>query len=318
MWFNSKKQPVLTLTPDKLVAEDVAHAKNGQYQRQEYVWDDTTLVSVVVEALNALKTQSVRLLLDDQFVYVLTLRVSPTEAERTFLQTKIAAMVPEDVSTVYWDFQQKLEFEDGDVLVQVFVLTQRAQELLQEISQNIELTIEAIWPYSVALAEAAGDSFESYVLGYADSAIQLTAVVYHQTVLVTQAGLKLDPEKDIPLLQQKAQKLVSVNPTTLIVSGFKVPDVSVYDQKLKLFQQELFPAAELAQTNQIAGRDRDILNLALSSTGLELGDQSSQWLADITGQSRKWQLIGVGLLAITLALATGIGLSLFVLGSGSI
>lgn len=307
-----KKVPVITLTPTHLVAESVSLGRNHKIDRVEFVWKPDTFIQVLTEALSHLETNAFRLLVSDELAYVLTIKIPEEDVSHGSIIKHIRGAVPEDLNLVHWDYQEVFSIDEDRALVQVFVLTQKVQNLLNLASQTVELEVEAIWPFSIALARAGGDTFDSYVVMYADSAVELTAIVYQEAVIFSKSGAQFDDKSELSLLQKKAQETFSVNPSTFILSGVELPESFTSLGQYQFFQQDFYPQLALAKEKKLVGRNKDILNLAIEDGDLGEGNQKEGWYGDVQALLKKKTLLVsvIGILLVVIV-ATVIGVWVF-------
>lgn len=144
---------ILLITREKIKTTNVVMGRKPIVKDiAEYKWTAKTLTNVLLKIKEDLNPKSVRILLDDELSYVLTLNI-PKELklpdERAVVAEKIAERIPEILENDDWDFKEINQTKDEKEIL-VFAPVREFLETLNNAFYQAKLKIEVIEPVSVA------------------------------------------------------------------------------------------------------------------------------------------------------------------------
>lgn len=246
--FESKRI-IVSIGKNKITACSVALGKTPRIQEiGSYDWTNETLAQVLL-AIKKIAKQKIRILLSEDFAYVVSVKVEAEkkEEERKIVLAKAQELIPEDLRKTLWDFKEILFVakpeEDGQAkIVQVVAVVEAFYENLKKAVQQADIKVEAIEPVSFALARLVETKAEPQLIVRGGQTSYLVAC---------QRGLVLLTES------------VAGRPTDDQIKEFSQFFQDTFRLELKNRVENLDPRLGLAQKKDIKGQDESVLNLTI-------------------------------------------------------
>lgn len=142
-------------------------------QNFAYQWGNQPLSELILEIQKTHKIKSCRILLSEDFSYLMTISLNKKEDNlRDQLEPIIQENIPEQIKNIVWDY--KITHKNGDDLtIQIEAILSRIYQELEQITNR--LNIEIIEPIAVTLTESVKKD-SAYLLLYSDVTSQAIAV----------------------------------------------------------------------------------------------------------------------------------------------
>lgn len=228
-----------------------------------FSWTPQTLPKVLL-AVKKITGENVRILLNDDLVYVVTLALSEQDT-RNREQVKIQAqtLIPENLDQTSWDYKVVLVSQTQQSVVQVVAVLQSFYTQLHNALVKTKIKVEAAEPQSFAIARAFESEPAPHLLVYATTNI-LLACAQKGLVITTQATIAPLTTAAIQQVQQFVKDHFNLSLKKIIICG---KPVSLQNDLAKQvgFPIVVYPvsaAASIAMKKDIDGQDMDVLSLS--------------------------------------------------------
>lgn len=229
-------------------------------------WNFDNLLSLFLKYKKFLGN-SARLLLSEDFVYVITLSIpSAAILNRDVIREKAQEFIPENLNETIWDFKESSSIpsasQERKILVTATV--KDPYEHLSEIIIKSGLHIETIEPLSFSFTRLTQKQQEPILFVYLYDKAYLT---------LAQKNFVLATERlELPINKEKIEKLVlfikenlEISPKKIIFCG-KTENLNLKEYEKENFRvqiQEISPAISLAYKTDITDKDKKVLSLEL-------------------------------------------------------
>jgi hypothetical protein len=157
----AKTKTIIAITKGKIVGAKVKTKGKKKIKKViELGWEYKTFDVALAKLVKELRAKTIRVLIGDEFSYVLRLKVPSNlreSEEREFIAKKISEQIPEELGDNEWDYKEfhfsiapKKETKEAEQEVIVFSLVKGFFKVLSEAVGKLDLKVEAIEPSSVA------------------------------------------------------------------------------------------------------------------------------------------------------------------------
>lgn len=265
----ANKKSILFITKSKITVSEVTIDSNPTEKIiGKFDWTPYNLDNVLL-SLKKITGNTIRILLSEDFVYVVHINLPPnTNITKNLVRQKAQEFIPEDLSKTVWDFKEILKGPqpviNSKITIQVVAVVKPLFEQISKSVINTDFQVEAIEPLSYALARFTRQQEKPFLFAYiVDTEILLTLAL-KETVFLTQRLSVLTLNFINQFLAFAKEKFL-VEPKNLVFCGnTKNIDLKQYDNlSLKAEIQNISPVISLAYKEDLKGKDEDVLNLGL-------------------------------------------------------
>ena len=263
----ANKKSILFITKSKITVSDVTIGNNPTEKIiGEFNWTPYNLDNVLL-AIKKITGNTIRILLSEDFVYVVHINLPSTALTKNIVRQKAQELIPEDLNETLWDFKQILRPTQSTInsknVIQVVAVV---KSIFTEVSKSIikiGFQVEAIEPLSYALARFTKQQENAFLFVYIDTQI-LLALAQKEIVLATERINALAPTS-INQFIAFVKETFLVEPKNIVFCGnTKNIDLKQYNNSnFKAEVQNISPLISLAYKEDLKGKDEDVLNLEL-------------------------------------------------------
>lgn len=263
-----KPKVILYITKTHIAAIQVTLGKQPREKQIAVIeWTSESLTAKLAALKKNIKS-NVRLLLDEDLAYVITVSQSLTgQNKREFIQEKAQELIPEDLNETIWDFKEVLALpsskkETPTKIVQVIAVVESFYKQLQNALQKSGLKIEAAEPLSYALSQTTKHSDIPLIIAYSTHKPLLILSVKGVVIATQRLSVELTPQK-IQEFYELAKQKYSITPQKIVFCG-KVEGIdlkSYVSDTLKGEIRKISPYITLALKKDLKGTDENVLNL---------------------------------------------------------
>ncbi len=204
-----------------------------------------------------------RILLSEDLAYVVSFILPELQVDvRSFVETKLSGIVPENLDNSAWDFKV-VNVKDGRHFIQAYVIKKEFFDTLIKALNNTGITIEAIEPVSLSLARVLKDIKTVNLILYKDEFTTMGCITKGDFVYTSSHINEPILTKDIVSLFNYSQNQFDIKPEKIFLSGsFEGIDKGVFQNKgYEVKEVTLNPLIGLSHKSDIQGSDVKTLNI---------------------------------------------------------
>ena len=217
----------------------------------EYSWTEETLSSVFTKVTQT--ASKVKIVLDDDLSYTVTVPTSLDKLDRQQVESKIKEFIPEDLNLTAWDY--KLYSIGPNHYIQVAALKKSFFDPFIKAIKETNLAVEAVEPISSTLSRLFSDSPEPLIL-VTNNPLTLTCIYKEMVLGIKKSSLeKLAKEIDqisshLAIEFKQAIKKVIIPSELSTAPGLKTLEEKGYIIELKTIDPLI--SAETPKTETVA------------------------------------------------------------------
>lgn len=274
--FDSKKIIVSLKKNNLLVASINNYNPSLIEPAQEITWEREHLGEIFSQIKDTYGDK-IRLLLDEEFVCVTSIKISSTsKVVYDTVQRLAQETIPEDLKKTSWDYKEILQVESDAktqyTIIQVALLVPSFQQILISAIEQSGITVEAIEPLSYTLAYQIRNRVDPLLLLYREQDNRnLVCVIHRGLVIFSQICRKDVNVKDLEKIIILSQDRYHIRPNALYLVG--VPTVFTPEQfsipNFKIEDKDLNPMIGLAQLDEVRTKNERNLNTQLHTFKIE-------------------------------------------------
>jgi len=260
--FGNKKS-ILFITRSKIKVASVTLGKQPKEKIFATLdWTPETLPDILSRLQKSIKG-SVRILLDEDFVYTVNVTVPAGSVSRDIVKKIAQELIPENLDETAWDFRVIGAF----ARVQVVAVSYAMFAMLKKSIAKAGLHIEAIEPLSFALARFSRKLDKPVIYVYIDESEIIVIFAQEGIVMGTKEFSAIDLDA-INQFRAFVKERFTIAPKDVIFCG-NTSGVSLAkfaSNTFKAYIQNISPIVSLALKEDIKGKDEKVLNLELLDT----------------------------------------------------
>ncbi|MBI2049366.1 hypothetical protein HYT32_00420 [Candidatus Roizmanbacteria bacterium] len=255
----TNKKTIIFLTKSKIKITSVTLGnKPKENVIAESDWNFDNLLGILSKYRKTIG-KSVRLLLSEDFVYVVTFSLPFAEVlGRDVIREKAQEFIPENLNETIWDFKEV----ERKILVSAAV--KERYGTLSEIIIKSGLHIETIEPLSFSFTRLLEKQVDPILFVYLYDKAYLTLAQKDLVLATERLNLPINKE-EIKKFILFAKENLKISPRKIIFCGnTQNLDLKEYEKEgFKIQMQELSPIISLAYKQDVKDKDKKVLNLEL-------------------------------------------------------
>jgi len=254
-----RKQIIITISKNHLLIDEVNKARIANLLSTD--WEKGELDAILKKKRKLIGKRKVRLLIADDFCYVLGLKFQKGDRiSRELVQERAIDSVPEDLDKTKWDYAIVAQKAD-EIFVQIFALTIELSKTVDFLLEELNLEIEAIEPCSLILNSELAKKSGTHAVVHYDKVCPLAFVSQQGTVLFSK---KVSSPKSITQVIKFAKEQYQLELDKVFLSGLKKEVLA--KEKLAVKTTTLNPRIHFAHKADLDGKDEKTLNIILKET----------------------------------------------------
>ncbi len=264
----ANKTTVVFITKSKIKITSVENAKKPKETILfESNWSLDNLAQILEKSKKLIGT-SPRLLLSEDFVYIVSFTLNPTENPvQNIIKQKAQELIPEDLNETIWDYK-----EIGDKKYIAASCIKRLFDPLKEILIKSKITFDLIQPLSYSFTRLNQKDVNPLLFVYLYDKVYLTFLEHEAIIATYSFSLPLVKENLKKIIENVAEKN-NVTPKRIIIFG-NTDNINLKDfelDKMKSEIQNLSPSISLGIQEDFKDKDKKVLNLQF----IKVSDQSN-------------------------------------------
>ena len=256
------KRSILTITKDNLILE-VIDSKNI------LAWKSGGLEAALKKLLNSrddVDHDNIRILLAEDFYYLVGFEVNTPkgtskklENDRNKIKDLAEELIPENLDEVKWDYSV-INRDQDKFFIQCFALTKDFSDELSIVISELNLKVDVIEPYALALASSFKPSKHSFLLLHKDESVSMGVVIKNNLITFSK-NLDMANINDIDEVIAFSKKFGGIEISKVLLSGVDGGLVEDLGESLKTSKVDISASSNLVEKKLIKGKDSKVLNL---------------------------------------------------------
>ncbi len=263
---------IVTITPTHVIAQEIElKAATKVISQKEVEWKKGELAQAIGAVIEAIpKTQKIRIILTESLYYLVGFSVEKKFAtEREYIRRKASEFLVEDLASVRWDYVVA-KSDDNLADIQVVCLTQDIDIEFSQLSENLDIYIEAVVPDPLILLESIKERDATFILIYADTFIRSISVIKDGLVLFSTGFENSKVLGKFLETVRYVENHLQLTTNIVVECGLAENELLELKKEYKVVSAQIDPAILFAELRHFNGADEKVLSIEVNQ-GTVLG-----------------------------------------------